>query len=308
MDLELALRRLARRQHGLVTLAQALSLGMTVAQVRHHLSTGRWVAVRKGVYAGGWVRPSFEQAALAAVLAGGEGCWASHATAARLWGLLVPTVPTLEVLTLVGRRLRLDGVRHHRSADLPLNDVASFASVPCTSAARTLVDCVPLLPGDSLSKAVTDAERRHLVTAPSLAECLGRLDVGHGGRKLVPLRKVIADRLAGPHPGANDAEMDWAGVLLDGGLPRPEQQLEVSIDGARYFLDYGWRPLLVGLEFDGFAEHGLLRQTFDEDRVRLNALQASGWLILHATTNSRPGEVVARVGQALVRRGWQAAA
>src|SRR5215213_2693468 len=64
VDAERQLVRWAHRQHGLVTRAQALAAGLSSRQVLGRLDSGRWQAVRRGVYAGGWVPPSWEQAVL----------------------------------------------------------------------------------------------------------------------------------------------------------------------------------------------------------------------------------------------------
>jgi very-short-patch-repair endonuclease len=68
------------------------------------------------------------------------------------------------------------------------------------------------------------------------------------------------------------------------------------------FLDFAYPDEMVGLEFDGFAEHGLIRTTFDDDRLRGNDLAVLGWLMLHFTSNSSPEHIVARTSEALALR------
>lgn len=306
MDAEEAVAGLQRAQWGLVTCGQARAAGVTERTVRTRLDRGDWVTVRRGVYGLAGVRPCREQAVLAVCLAVGDACWASGRTAGELWGLEVPAPAAIDVLTPPAVRVRLDGVAQHRSTELHLADLTRHRLVPVTSVARTLVDCVPSLPGRRLGEAVDDALRRGLLDVHELAACVHRLD--HGGRRrIVPLRRALADRLPGYDPGGSRRELDVVDVLRRGGLPAPVQQYEVVVGGRRRFLDYAYPQERVGLEFDGFAEHGMLRSTFDDDRVRGNDLAVAGWLMLHFTSRSSPAHVVERTGEALSLRRRQPA-
>ncbi len=298
MDAADELGRVARRQHGLVTRRQALAAGLTRRQVEQRLASGRWQPVRVGVYAGGWVPPSFEQAVLAVVLAVGHPCAASHGTAARAWGLAVPDDGVLHVLTPASRRIALPQVRHHRSSGWWAEDVTTHRRVPVTSVARTLVDCGPALGPEGLGALVDDTLRRGLLRLPELDACVGRL-VTVGRRGLTPAHAVLAERGRGHDPGANDAELAVLRALRRAGLPPPVQQHVVVVGGRRRRLDFAYPAQRVGIEFDGFAEHGLVRSTFDDDRHRGNALALSGWLVLHFTSRSTPAEIADRTRQAL---------
>lgn len=301
MDVEDAVAAVQRAQLGFITMEQAGAAGLTPAGVRSRVERGEWVTVRRGVYRLAGVRPSFESVVLAVCLAVGDACWASGRTAARLWGLDVPAPATVEVLTPPGVRVRLGGVTQHRSGELYTADVTRHRFVPVTSVARTLVDAAAHLPGRRLGEAVDDALRRGLLDLDELAACVDRLD--HGGRRLiVPLRRALADRLPGYDAGGSRRELDVLAVLRRGGLPAPVQQYDVVVGGRRRFLDYAYPDERVGLEFDGFAEHGLLRSTFDDDRVRGNDLAVAGWLVLHFTSKSSPAHVVERTGEALSLR------
>lgn len=298
MGVDATLARFARHQLGLITLPQALAAGLSWSGIRTRRGRGEWLLVRRSVYAIAGVQPSPAQAALAVCLAAGEGCWASHRTAAALWDLAVPPPERIEVVTLSEKRIRLQGVVNHRSSWLPLQDLVQHRLVPMTSVARTLVDCVSHLPGRHLARAVDDALRRHLLTVAELTACAARLDHG-GGRHLLPLRAVLADRQGSYHPGGSQRELDVASILVAGGLRPPVPQYRVVVGGRECFIDYAYPEALVGLEFDGFADHGLIRSTFDDDRQRGNVLTVAGWLMLHFTSNSPPAHIVGSTRQAL---------
>lgn len=61
------------------------------------------------------------------------------------------------------------------------------------------------------------------------------------------------------------------------------------------------------VDFDGFADHGLIRSTFDDDRQRGNVLTVAGWLMLHFTSNSPPAHIVGSTRQALALRATERA-
>src|SRR5215207_8589264 len=85
-----SIERLGTRQHGLVTLSQAVEDGLTGVQIQHRLDTGRWERLRPGVYAIVGTAPTWQQALLAAVWGCAQPTVASHWSAARLWGVSVP--------------------------------------------------------------------------------------------------------------------------------------------------------------------------------------------------------------------------
>jgi very-short-patch-repair endonuclease len=301
MEAEQELARWAQHQHGLVTRAQARAAGLSARQVAGRLERGRWQLVRRGVYAGGWVPPSWEQAVLAVVLAVGQPCAASAATAARLWGLAVPRAEGIDVLTLSCRRVRLDGVRQHRVDGYVLSDVTVQVRIPVTTVARTLVDCAPAMSAEGLGRALDDALRRRLLRLEDVAACVERLPTV-GRRRLTGIRRVLSDRLPEHHLSANDWERRLVTVLRRAGLPQPVPQFRVDVGGRRRYLDIAYPEQRVGIEFDGFAEHGLLRSTFDDDRARDNALRLAGWLVLHFTSRSTPAEIAETTARALRTR------
>jgi predicted transcriptional regulator of viral defense system len=77
--------RLARLQHGLVSLDHVLQNGITPYQVRARLARGSLVRLDAGVYRTMGARHTWEQALLAGCLAAGPEALASHRAAAVLW-------------------------------------------------------------------------------------------------------------------------------------------------------------------------------------------------------------------------------
>ncbi|MCU1486293.1 MAG: uncharacterized protein JWN67_3039 [Actinomycetia bacterium] len=294
--------RYARRQHAVVTREQVLESDSR-SQLERHLLRGRLEVRYPGVYVVSGSTATYEQAVMAAALAVGDA-WASHRTAAKLWGLLVPPPQAIDVLTLPARSVRLAGVQHHRNKLIAIQDVSVRHGIPVTSVARTLGDCIPWLPGSRLAAAVDDARRRGLLDIEDLAAAHLGVDEGSrtGRRRVVPMRPVLARRLEGQEPGGSERELAVLEVLRSAGLPPPVQQHPIVVAGRTRYLDYAYVPERIFLEFDGFAEHGLIRSVFDDDRERDTELGLMGWLGLHFTSATRPDDLVSRVARALAAR------
>ncbi len=77
----------AEHQHGQVTRAQLLGLGVGVQAIAYRVRTGELIRIHAGVYAVGYRRVEPVARAMAAVLACGQGALLSHDSAAALWGL-----------------------------------------------------------------------------------------------------------------------------------------------------------------------------------------------------------------------------
>jgi hypothetical protein len=291
---------LARRQLGLITRAQALQL-VSRSQLQTLTRRGHLIARRRGVWAVAGSPRTYGQEVLAAILAAGADAWASHRTAARLHGLLVPEPEWIDLLTMPNRGVHLDGVAHHRNKLIVTGDVISIGPIPATSVARTLVDCMPFLPGRMLAAAVNDARRRKLVDLDDLKAAHAAVDEGRRtGRHLVrPMRPLLA---VADLPGGSDRELDVLHLLRKAGLPLPVQQFAIEVAGRRRYLDFAYPERKLYLEFDGFGEHGQIRETFDDDRDRDAELALLGWMGLHFTSRTEPAELVSRVDRALRQR------
>src|SRR5437660_7655999 len=98
---------LARRQHGVVTLAQLRAAGLTRSGIRHRARTRRLWMVSREVFAVGRAELTREGRWMAAVLACGDGAALSHLSAAALWEIRERRSPNrsqVSVPTHAGRR------------------------------------------------------------------------------------------------------------------------------------------------------------------------------------------------------------
>lgn len=298
-----SLERLARRQHGLISTTQALDSGLSSRQIARRRERGQWRRIRRGVYVVAGAPASYDQSVLAAILAVAAPAWASHRTAAKLWGLPVRDPEAIDIVVGAGTQVRQRGVRGHRSARLPSPDLARVRSIPVTSPARTLVDLSYGLDERQFGRLVDRAERDGLCTIDAVARCVGRLDEGPG-RSLAVVRRAMALRVPGYGPGDSDLEQDALAALAEAGLPLPERHWSVVLDGHRYVIDLAYPDQAIAIELLGFRDHGH-RSALDDDSERTRRMILHGWTMLPFTSAASGPDLAADVGRLLSLRSAQ---
>jgi hypothetical protein len=282
---------LARRQHGVISRAQLLSLGLGGSGVAHRVRAGRLHRIHRGVYAVGHARITASGLYLAAVLACGEGAVMSHRAAAALW-CIRPSNSRVVDVTIPGRagRARRKGVRIHRARLRP-DEVALVDGIPVTSPARTLVDFADVSSLRELERAFDEAEYLRL-------DCTG-LEPIHGRRGYGRLQTVSARHEPGTTRTRSDLEDLFLALCERFGLPRPA----VNSLLLGHEVDFLWRDARLVVEVDGGAAHGT-RAAFEEDRRRDAELAVAGQTVVRFTEarlEQAPAAVAAQVG-ALLRR------
>lgn len=246
--------------------------------VRSALRRRDIVSLQRGIYVPGDRSRNPIEAACAAVHAVDEpGSAASHHTAARVHGLVVPDGgPDHLTIPRAQRRPHRDRLRIY-TARLPAEDVVDVDGVPLTSVARTTVDLSRVLPRVPAVWAVEGALRSRTVTRAELEEVAVRLARSPG---IVRAR----ERFRSAEPLSQSPLETMARLfLLDAGLPAPELQMELELaDGRSVFVDLGYREQRVGIELDGRSPHELPEAVF-RDRRRQNKVAFTSVLLLRYT-------------------------
>lgn len=117
-------------------------------------------------------------------------------------------------------------------------------------------------------------------------------------------RQLLERRLGRTPPGTVFA-VQVLDLLLAAGLPEPEAEFRVVIDGRQYRIDLAYPKPKVAIECLGKIGH-LNESAFEEDPVRNNDFAIDGWLQLQVTywrVQDNPDAVVATVDAALACRG-----
>jgi Transcriptional regulator, AbiEi antitoxin len=279
-----ALSRIAARQHGLVTGAQAAGAGLTRSGLAWRLRRGSVVRVHREVYRLESYPVSWEQRALAACLLLGPQAVLSRLSAAALWKLDLPLPDGIDVTLPHNRRTRLgDGaVIVHRTRDLAAGDRTRIGRFPVTRVQRTLVDLAGVLPVIAMTRVLDDALARRLVSPERVLLTLDRLSVG-GRSGLSGLREALAPWLE-DLPAESVAEIAFSRRLATAGIPAPRRQYAVRDGGGAFVgrLDFAWPEFRLGLEVDGFRWHANAR-SFAAEYERINRFAALGLTVLRAT-------------------------
>lgn len=267
-----------RAQHGNVTAGQLETLGATRDEIRGMRERGHVVAVVRGVYRLAGAPHTWRSSLCAATLAGGDTCRASHRAATAMWDLEGAIEDCLDVIAERHRRSISGLAVVHDTVDLPAADRAVIDGIRCTSIERTLIDVgryqPPRLVGAQLDHAVRDG----LTTYERFDQRVNEL--GRQGRNGIGVARLVLQ-----HRGYGDGwgfERRMRTAMRDAGLPDPEREYPVRVDGHRYRLDFAYPTVKLGIECDSRAWHTLPHQ-IDRDLSRQNALLGAGWFLLRYT-------------------------
>jgi predicted transcriptional regulator of viral defense system len=270
----------AQRQHGVVSYEQIRKAGLSRNQIQTRVARGEWSRMLRGVYRIGGAPPTWEAQLRAHLFAAGEHALASHRTAAVLHGLEGFHQAALEISIPSGTSYRHSDVRVHRVADLAAVSSVQRNGCPTTPPARTLLDIAAVATTAKLHLAVEDAIRRNLVSWEGLITCLASY-ARQGRPGIGPLRTIVDAHRDEVVATDNGFELLVATLIERAGLPRPEVQHEVTVQGRRYRIDLAYPAVKLAVELDGSKHRE--KPTFERDRARQNALVLAGWTILRYT-------------------------
>jgi very-short-patch-repair endonuclease len=295
---------LSSRQLGLLTRAQAQAAGLTDREVYGRVRSGALVIAGRGVYRLAGAPRTWEQRALAAVLAVGGGAVLFGRSAATVWRLDLPSSDEIEVAA--SRRTRRSdrgsGIAVHWIRTFGPLDRTAVGILPTTSLPRTLVDLAATLTPQALTRVVDDALSRRLATPQRICNAVSD-SIARSPAGIRVLREVLE-----PWSCFGDldsvAEAACARVLMASELPVPVSQHRVRAGGATMRLDFAWPAAQVALEIDSFRWHANAA-AHANDLERDNLLLAAGWTVVRTRAVDvfeRPAGVVALVRKALSLR------
>ena len=275
---------LASRQHALITFEQALSCGLSEDQIHRRASAKRWVRVAKGVYRVAAAPSTWQQAALAACLAGPHDAVTAYLTAAALYRWADPPNPP-QILVGPTRSTRSPLAMVHRGV-IERIDRTIVGVIPATMPARTLVDVASVVDRPTLVDIADNALCSKLVTASSVVAALER-----AGRK--PNRRLLSlldDWDPVIRPGS-PAEMRALRLLRQWGFGTPAMQHVIRDERGRFVakVDLAWVRERIAGEYDSQRFHGETRWGRDEPRYA--AIERAGWWpVTIDKADLRPGE------------------
>ena len=291
--------------HGVIGRSEAFDLGMSQAQLRSQLRSGRWTRIGPRVYRLTGAPETWCGSARALALST-DGL-VSHGAAARLWNLDGFERAALEVTVPIGRRRGCSaGVRWHRSTQFELAGAVKRSGVACTGVERTVLDLAASVRTARLHEIVDEVLRRRLTSWSGLFETFVRHQ--RRGRPGIASLRALLDERHGEEavPDSRWNRMVYR-LLVDAELPAPEVEHSVRDAGGRFCgrIDLAYPNQRIGIELDSRRFH-LNSRSFHTDRVRSNRLVNAGWRLLHFTWETfadRPWELVGDVRAALDMAG-----
>jgi Protein of unknown function (DUF559)/Transcriptional regulator, AbiEi antitoxin len=265
-----AIAVLAGRQHGYITRAQLLAIGLQPHTIKRRVAVGRLIPVHAGVYAVGHVNRTPVARAAAAVLACGDQAVLSHGSAATLWGLNKYWDMPFEV-TVTALRTR-NGIKVHRSRTLARRDITRQLGIRVTTPARSVLDIAPQLTDKRLTRVVNNARHNRILHLDDLADVLKRNPNHPGTKRLWPFtegRRGIT---------RSDLEDAFIAFAQRHGLPAPETNVPLLA----YVVDVLFATERVIVEVDSWEFHRF-KTSFESDRDRDADLLAAGYQTVRIT-------------------------
>lgn len=296
-EAELRLRRIAARQHSLVTRRQAREVGFSSQSIRTKLDSGLWVPARRGVYDVGGSPASWERRVLLEVLSAGTDAFASHLSAACIQRIS-PLRPDVIDVTIPHRRHPepVRGRRIHRTRVLPRSDVTEICGIPVTRVPRTPVDTAGVVVEHKLEQILDTA----LVTGRTSIDAMRRYVRNHPNRPHIDvLKALLSDR----EHGVPESELErvFERLMKRTRMPIPVRQRPIR----RFRVDYAYVDLNIIIEVDGSATRSTKRD-LQRDRRRQNEIALEELLILRFTWDDVTTDeqyVIETVRRALRTRG-----
>lgn len=264
------------------TLAMAEESGIRRHRVHLAARDGMLRRVLRGVYVRADLDDSIELRAMAASLVVGSSSVITDRTAAWIHGIDVFTYgekdvpPPVEACVLRwrsrSRRAGVDG----RTRDLAAGDVMRIGAVRVTTPLRTALDLGCHLRRQDALAALDQFMRHHGITREQLTTAAVRYFRRRGViqlRQLIPLADCRAE----------SPRESWTRLaILDAGLPCPELQHWIEIDGVpRYRLDLAYVRLRIAIEYDGEEFHDRTDEQKRHDAERRAWLEDHGWTVIH---------------------------
>ena len=179
------------------------------------------------------------------------------------------------------------------------DEVVAIGGLPVTSVARTAFDLGRHLPRRQALARLDALMRATPFSFEDVSVLAKRYRGTRGVRRLGEVLPLVDGGAASP-------KESWLRLLLmEAGLPKPTTQIPVN-DGWRPVgvLDMGWEDYMVAVEYDG-DQHRTDRRQFVKDINRLAVIADLGWVVIRVVAEHRPRDIVSRVHQALIRRGYR---
>ena len=270
--------------------SEALSAGL----VSWHELDRYYTAIMPNVYLDKRIRPTLRQRTYAAWLWSGRQAVVAGAAASALHG--AKWVDHDAAIELIWPNARApQGVKTR--ADLLLDgEVRRFGAMDVTTVERTAFD---LGRRGGLGQAVARLDALANATGFKVG-AVAALAARHPHTRGLRALETALDLVDAGAQSPKETKLRL--LMINAGFARPETQIPVlGPDGYPvYFLDMGWRDLMLAVEYDG-DQHRTDRRRYVKDATRLEYILGVGWTHIKVLAEHRDADVIRRV-----ERAWSA--
>jgi hypothetical protein len=293
----------AQRNGGVFSTQEAIALGLAKSTLQRRVEDGIFVKVGKGMLAlpGTATRSDLATRAALRLLNG----VVSHQSAAIIHGF--EPIPDSPPSITVSHRSNYSfpDVVVHQSTDLLEEHVQEINGTRVTTPARTLVDLAKVYGPRRLERVIEHALVTGKVDVEEFVDLVAVLS-RKGKRGMKKLHAIINERLVGTVVSDSELERAFYQLIDDAGLPRPTRQFHAPwLKPLNGRVDFAYLLAKIVIEADSRRWH-LTFDAFEVDKVRDNAAQIAGWIVLRITwrmIRDEPSEVVRTIREALQVRG-----
>lgn len=277
------------------THADLRAAGLTPHALRSHLASGEVRRLLRGVYGAAVLPDTVETRIAAASMVLRQGHVLIDRSAAWVHGVDCygageveagpPVESCVRPLASTSRRARVSD--HQR--DLTPEDVMELSGIRLTTPLRTALDLGCHLRRREAYAAMCELARLHDLTTARLDSHLDRFARRRGVVQLRELTPLVDPRFESPREA-------WTFLAIhDAGLPHPEPQVWIDVDGEPTFrLDFGYRLARVGIEYNGRAGHESTPEQAAHDAWRLQWLRDHGWTMIVLRSGDFTGDALDR--------------
>ena len=276
------------------TYAQGLAAGISPARLRGP----SFRKVLPGVYVDASVPRRRYERVEAALLIHPVPAYASHTSAARVYGLPVPKELTEEHVTVFRRQDRRNrrGVRSHLAP--ASGSTTRLSGIRISTPAQLFTEMATLLGLVDLVVLGDDMVRRKLVTPEKLVRAAAEY-TGNHARKARRAAGLVRDEVDSP------METRLRMLLVLAGLPEPKVNHKIYENGRLlYRFDLCYPGLQLAVEYDGRQHRD--DDQWDDDIDRDDWLDHHDWMIVKVFSRGvyrEPAKTIERVRHAILARG-----
>ncbi len=248
---------------------------MSATAIQKRVKRGRLFRLHRCVYATHPPPYDKHQRWLAAVYASEPDTLLSDWCAADLMGIWEGASLPPHVTNRSGACRKIEGIEVHRR-EIDPRDRAVRHGIPCTSAARTIVDLAGALRMDELEAMVMAADSLGILNRRRLEELAADGSRRPGSARL---RELLSDD---PIEVRSRNEGRMMAICHDFRVARPLVNHRIDTAGCTFYADFCWPDARLIVEADSWRWHGG-RAASERDRDRDQLLSIAGWRVVHFT-------------------------